>query len=431
MSSHSKALLFSASALVTILSLTGPLQAQEPDQVTAADLANAKPKFHAAPGTIKTQPRRAALLNNFVQGVDSLQTFGGFYSVFGYDPSNYFRTNWSYNMVGNAPEQALTTTFQAPIVPVSLLLLTAEGTPRYVNGQLLYSDATQYVSKVLASPIFENYQYSSSKIPTQFVDAVQRAEFWSQVAGDEKSSGTGKQGWHTFLNAAVKTPRLMLLPYGSYQFALNADGSCCSFVLVDIVKFGQLLFPATYPVDGSTTIGAAELAGDITTKDVSSFLFPNTFLYSNGNPKDCCVLGFHTYDFEPATTGNGNLRFYVLNYSSWISPGLFGDSFQDITALSHELAETANDPFVDDITPWWRSPNNNCQDDLEVGDVVEGLPNATYPIKMNGFTYHPQNEALLPWFEFAAASTAIGHAYSYPDTSLLTVLSPLEQASCK
>src|SRR5439155_1588453 len=96
-----------------------------------------------------------------------------------------------------------------------------------------------------------------------------------------------------------------------------------------------------------------------------------------------CVLGFHTYDFEPGDASNGfRERRYVLNYSSWISPGLFGPGFEDITALSHEVTESLNDPFVGSdgvhgITPWWLSQNGNCQNDLEVGDVIEGLPDAT------------------------------------------------------
>jgi hypothetical protein len=38
---------------------------------------------------------------------------------------------------------------------------------------------------------------------------------------------------------------------------------------------------------------------------------------------------------------------------------------------------------------------------------------------MNGFTYHPQNEALLQWFASQTPSSAIHHAYSYPDESVL------------
>ena len=133
----------------------------------------------------------------------------------------------------------------------------------------------------------------------------------------------------------------------------------------------------------------------------------------------------HSFDYEPGTASNGNRqRFYVFAYASWISPGILGGGFQDVTALSHEIAETFNDPFVGydnvhNITPWWTS-GGECQDLLETGDVLEGLPNATYPITMHGYTYHPQNEALLPWFEFRSPSTALHGAYSYPDETLLT-----------
>ncbi len=442
MYSYSKALTLAVSAAITLLGSAGSIQAQEPDQVTVADLANAHPRFDAPAGSTKVKASRSTLLKDSVQGLDSLQTFGGFYSVFGYDSSGFPKTSWSYNMIGNPPERGGTTTFHAPIVPVSLLMLNADRTPRYVNGQLLYSDATQYVPKVLESPIFAKHKYSSSRTPTQFVDALQRAEFWNQVGRDDEAVDdaaatdsaldSDHRSWHTLFDPNVATPRLMILPKGFYRFALNADGSCCAFVLVDINTFGQLLFPQTYPFDASTIIGSAELAGEMTTKDVSTFLFPNTYLYLNGNPSDCCVLGYHEYDFEPGIPSNGNLdRFYVMNYSSWISPGLFGDAFEDVTALSHELSEATNDPFVDNETPWWLAPNGNCQNNLETGDVIEGLPKATYPITLHGFTYHPQNEAMLPWFEFKTDPKSIDHAYSYPDTSVITALSPVEKPGCQ
>jgi hypothetical protein len=226
----------------------------------------------------------------------------------------------------------------------------------------------------------------------------------------------------------------MQLIRGTYRFALNSDGSCCAFVLVDADTFINELFPPT-ATDTSTVIGAAENAGDITTKDMSTFLFPNTLLYIK-SPSNCCIVGFHTYDYEPATDAHNVEKRYVVNYSSWITPGLFGDAFLDITALSHEIAETYNDPFVasngvNNITPWWLAPNGNCQDNLETGDVIEGLPKAVFPITMNGYTYHPQNEALLQWFQFKAQSDAIGGAYSYPDTTVLKAPSPPQKPFCK
>jgi len=124
-----------------------------------------------------------------------------------------------------------------------------------------------------------------------------------------------------------------------------------------------------------------------------------------------------------------------LNYSSWITPGLLGTSFQDITALSHEIAETYNDPFVvsdgvHNLTPFWLSPNGECQNVLETGDVIEGLPGATFPVLLNGFLYHPQNEAIAQWFKFESPSSALGGAYSYPNVALLPVLSPPQKFNC-
>jgi len=84
-----------------------------------------------------------------------------------------------------------------------------------------------------------------------------------------------------------------------------------------------------------------------------------------------------------------------------------------------------------DVTPWWLSPNGNCQDNLEVGDVIEGLPHESLPIVLNGVTYHPQNEALLQWFEFQVPSSALHGAYSYPDETVLTAVSAVQNAKCK
>jgi len=332
-------------------------------------------------------------------------------------------------MVGHAPFsqgqdddwRGETTWIGAPVVPVSLDLRNADGSPRFVNGQRLFSDATKFVVPVLNSPVFAKTFYSSSHSPTQFTDAVQRAEFFHKADDD----------WHTMLRPRVGTPRTMVLIRGTYAFALNPDGSCCAFVLINEGAFVNALFPAT-ETDTSTPIGAAENAGDIRTRDLSTFLFPNAFLFV-GNTSNCCVIGFHTYDLEPGGPSNGfREKRYVLDYASWVSPGIFSDpTFGDITALSHELSEAFNDPFVNNATPWWLAPNGLCQNNLETGDVIEGLPNAQFPIVLNGATWHPQNEAVLQWFAGVTPSSAISHAYSYPDTNVLTSASVSQNAGCK
>jgi hypothetical protein len=395
--------------------------ALESDELPADGLKNAHVKSGAS---LQSRGFRSRIgqghTNSGTQFLETLANWNGHFRADGVDQNGVPQVIWYYNMVGNRPELGGTTWINAPIVPVIVDLRNFDGSPRFVNGRRLISDPTQYVQPVLDSPVFSNASYSSSPVPTQITDAVMRAEF----------QHSAKRDWHTLLQPVVKTTRTMTLIRGTYSFSLNPDGTCCRFILVEETAFVNALFP---PVLGDTTtvIGAAEAAGDITTQDLSTFLFPNTFLYE-GTTSNCCVLGFHSFDFEPVSIGQA----FVMNYSSWISPGLFGGGFQDITALSHEIAETFNDPLVSfdgvhNITPWWLAPNGLCQDNLEVGDVIEGLPNGVFPITLNGFTYHPQNEALLQWFAFESPSSAIGGAYSYPNTTTLTALSAPQRVGCQ
>jgi len=198
-------------------------------------------------------------------------------------------------------------------------------------------------------------------------------------------------------------------------------------VLVDINTFDNLLFPPTEG-DPRFVIGASQAAGEVTTRDISTFLFNSVFL---DGAFGCCVLGFHSYDVEPGDAKNGfREKRFVMNYASWIPTDAFLFGFEDITAFSHELAELADDPFIDNATPWWLSIDDFfgpslCQNNLETGDVVEVLTaNPVFPIHMNNRTYHPQNEAMLPWFAFQSPSTARGGAYSFPDETTLRRLSP-------
>ena len=408
------------------------------------------PNNYLAGMHVKHQQRNPALQHKrgnipsphgFPVGVDTLVNFTGHYEAQGVLYNGAPHQMWEYSMVGNAPQHGGTTTINAPVVPVTVDMRNADGSPRYVVTDTsncpactpselgktvrLISSPDSFLQQFLQGPVFGKSSYSSSPVPTQITDAIQRAEFGKQARAD----------WHTLLAPRVKTERTMVLNEGSYYFALNDDGTCCAFVLVSDPVFGSQLFPSSTP-DNSTVIGAAEVAGDITTKDMSTFFFPNVYLYENNDPSQCCVLGYHTFDYELGNASNGNRpQFYVLNYSSWISPGLFGGGFEDVTAHSHEVAETFNDPFVGfdnihNVTPFWLNPAGQCQDILEVGDVIEDLPNPTYPVTINGYTYHPQTEALLPWFEFQKNSSAIDNAYSYPNENVLTSLSAPQPLNC-
>ena len=418
-------------------------------------LAGMHPRYtHIAPGGPYAKQKEAMthasnLVGNFSSstafphGVDTLINFTGSFRAHGVYLDGTHRDLWQYSMVGRGPSFNGTTVINAPVIPVTISMLNADGSPRFIvtnrkncpnckPGELgkkvrLISRPEPFITRFLNSPVFGLSRYSSSPVRTQIVDAEQRAEFGSRAA----------RNWHTLLLPSLKKGLTMALTDDStYSFALNDNGSCCAFVLVDANIFNNELFPPTAPADNSTVMGAAEVNGDITPKDIATFFFPNVYLYKNGNVNDCCTLGFHSFDEEPGDARNGNrTKFYVMNYSSWISPGLFGGGFEDVTAHSHEVAEIFNDPFIGfdnihNITPFWLDSAGQCQDLMEVGDVIEDLSNPSVPVKMGRFTYHPQTVAELPWFEFKSPSFALNDSYSYPNENALTALSAPQALNC-
>ena len=89
--------------------------------------------------------------------------------------------------------------------------------------------------------------------------------------------------------------------------------------------------------------------------------------------------------------------------AAWLDPGFFFSPIHDIGGWSHELAEWADDPFVQqkvpggglyDRTPAWGNVGqvSGCQDNLEVGDPLTGT---AYPIAgAGGYTYTFQDLGL-------------------------------------
>jgi hypothetical protein len=426
MLTHLAAILLAASGSAATAGHAKPIArptSVEDAKVPVSFLKTAKPKTGLEAVARRARARRASRATAItafggVPGIDSLTNFTDQFTSPGFDFFGTPQSVWPYEMVGRAPEQNSTSQINAPIIPIILDLLDGGGN---VVASL---DPSGFVQPTVHSPVFDPFSYFTGF--TQFNDAMMRSQFWNRIS----HHGEEDDGYHVLLNPRVKPTQHMRVPAGSYLFAQNPDGSV-AFALVDETAFSNLLFPPTAPVDNTTTIGAAELAGSMTTKDLSTLLFNNVYLidFSTGN---CCVLGFHSYDFEPGDSHNGNReRRFVFNYSSWITPGLFGGGFEDITAFSHEVAETFNDPFVDNQTPWWLaetflgSGQGLCQDNLESGDVVEVLTaNIVFPVQLHGRTYHPSNEALFSWFAFQSPSTAKKQAYSFPDETAVLGLSP-------
>ena len=347
-----------------------------------------------------------------IDGLNTVATFSGaFVAQAGPSSGRDFR----FTMLGNDPNLGGTTVIPANVDEVSLQLLTA-------NGSVFQTVSFSPFEKLtLESPNFEPLGYPSGH-HIEYGDAVHRAQFYNVMKDD----------WHTLLIPKVVNKVTITVPFfvnvqlsdgtiikaRSYFTGTAADGS--TFVL--------MLSPLFNFFFDNEVINEINL-GNFTTNGMNLTMFPNTFLFNlnvnNPNvPGGCCVLGFHTYFRD---SGFPESR-WITQYASWISPGLFGAGFQDVTALSHELAESFGNPFVSNPAPNWQFPGQPanskvCQANLEEGDPIEVLANATTAIQVKegnfNFLYHPQNIPLLQWFEMGTTSSAIDGAFSFPDETVL------------
>ena len=306
--------------------------------------------------------------------IDGLNTLATFSRTFTAQAGPSAGRDFWFTMIGNDPLLGGTTEYPANLDEVSLQLLNADGSV----FQTVKFDPFEQLT--LESPNFEPLDYRSGH-NVEYADAVHRAEFYN----------TMKNNWHTLFipnvvnKVTLTIPRFVniqlqngnIIQARSYFTGTAADGS--TFVLMLSPLF-NLLF-------SNEVVNEINL-GNFTTNGMNIALFPNTFLFnlnvSNPNtPGSCCVLGFHTYFRD----GSFPQSRWVTQYASWISPGLFGAGFEDVTALSHETTEAVADPFVNNATPNWQFPGEPptakvCQANLEEGDPIEVLANATTQIEV-------------------------------------------------
>ena len=370
-----------------------PADPTPPDTTSPIDAAGgylqsqgAQPRFEAA--SKLSNDARIALREG---RVFSVPHFFGSFALQG--------TNYSYTMVGSKPQSGGTTTVPVQIVPISMFF------EEFVDesGSPIVLDPAPVMPRVQSSPNFRNSQYTTGL--TQFADAIQRAEF----------HGSAIQDWHTLLGnpATLKSVRIAV-PRGMAKVYRNPSTGVV-YAIVDTDFFLSHL---------NTIIQLEHLQPDA----LAIALTSNVFLAPQSDIKKCCVLGFHT-SFDVGELAQ--LKFVqTFIWASWVDQGILGTTLADVTPMSHEVSEWMNNPFGSNVVPSWQVPNSNsCQSNLETGDPLATMPNAGYPVSIDGFTYHPQSEVLLQWFQRGSASDAIDGAFSFPDQSLMT--SPSQACSTR
>ena len=287
---------------------------------------------------------------------------------------------YKYTMVGTDPAAgSATTTIPVVIVPIRFLFLSPITTLSAASP--VCGGTRSAVDLALDSPLFQDYAFAPGGTDvgtTQYIDAFQRANFWSEVS-------TSSPDYHVLLSPAVAPLQTVLVPkaLGTTQPGACAKVGHLSFLYFDFIARGlitRLQIPAT---------------------TLPLFLTYNTFLTDLGG---CCVLGYHSAML-------GGQTYAVADYSD---AGLFDEPIEDIHALSHELGEWLDDPFgVNPTPPWKEGQATRCQANLEVGDPVTGT---AFEATLDGTTYHPEDLVFLPWFAHESPSSSVNGWYSFLNT---------------
>jgi len=243
------------------------------------------------------------------------------------------------------------------------------------------------IGMVENSPIFRTASFTMNGVnvgTAQYVDAFQRANFWTAI------SPTG-DSYHTQLNLTVLPAQQVTLGTSA---GATAVGGCHPLGLVDINAWESLVRGTLIPSLTSQGVGPTI---------VPVFVFDSVVLCLPV-PNGCGVGGYHSAFFS-----GGALQTYAT--SNFDAVGAFGDP--DISILSHELAEWMDDPTTMNSAPAWGGSGqarNCCEANLEVGDPLTG--SLFPPVTLNGFTYNPQELAFFSWFYRQSPSIGAGGLYS-------------------
>jgi len=340
-------------ALCLVASVSFAQEAQYPT------IPNAKPMFVAGPNHKELAPKAPA---------STLTQWNGSFT-------DLTKRKVTYTQVGTDPNSTnTTTTIPVYIIPVTLKYPANNGNHTFNPKKQKLSNGKTVIQNIIASPIFQSgvdfTQGGTDLGNTQYIDAFQRGNFWSVVSTNSN--------YHVLLGQPT------VLANKSIKVTSSSQGS----VFTNPFTGNGLV--GTYDINLFDSQLQTWMKGfkQINPSVLPIFITYDIFLTAGG----CCIGGYHNANgVQPAGQ--------TYSHATYVdSPGSFS---QDVSALSHEIGEWMDDPFVDNRV--------NCHDNsiMEDGDPLEGNSNyGGFPYTLNGFTYNLQSLVFLGYFG-APPSTSV------------------------
>jgi hypothetical protein len=322
-----------------------------------AEIGAAKPRFAVLPPKFEAAP-------DLAEAGTPLPTWEGSFA--------YKGKTYQFTMVGAAPSANSTTTIAAIIIPLKIVITKGTTTTLFSPRHVLPNGKT-VLENTIASPIFDSTtDYILGDVDlgaTQYLDAYMRGNFWGAA---------GHPDYHLLLSGPMVRDLQTLSPPAHLGQAATVLG--VKAAVVDVTWFETQLMNLLKSLK-------------IPQSTLPIFLTYDTYL-TDGGLVGCCIGGYHSY----AVFSYGSIAYATATYVD--KPGGFA---QDVSALSHEVAEWAADPATNNPTPC------GAGQVLEVGDPEEGYPNyGAFPYAVNGFSYNLQDLVFLPYFGAPATRSVNG-----------------------
>jgi hypothetical protein len=239
---------------ISALAACGVAFAQDED----VEVGNAKPMFAVLPRTVEATPTIEA-------AGTPLPTFNG---------SFIFQNQvFNYNMVGHAPSQNNTTTIQAIVIPIKIVI-TKGTTKTTFNPSHVLPNGKTVIANTTASPIFVSaidfIQGGVDLGTTQYIDAFQRGNFW----------GNGSTSLHPNYHLLLGGPTVDAVQTLSPPATLGTTGSPFGHKVAE-VDINWL----------NTQLHTLLTKLAIQPNTLPIFLLYDTYLTSGGG---CCIGGYHS-----------------------------------------------------------------------------------------------------------------------------------------
>jgi hypothetical protein len=384
-------------------------------------LSTASAGSQTAPGIQVISDDALKALTSTEGGAQPLPTTRTVAHFFGQSDNPDNGVTYGWNMVGADPGScsgsACDVTIQADITPI------------VVNIDGLTFSGEDVLGATLASPQFATNDYGS----TDFATAA--GAFPNPPAEIRGPGGTLSQlDAGNQLQLQDATMRAQFNTYGSYHVRLHPN--ILPTVTINVPNNQGVLLQSGRGVifaDVNISWWAAQIKNLETKADPTHlpiYLTDSVLLHIGKDVFNCCVIGFHGANATGLGKGrgqtNGNAPIQTFAWASWVRPGIYARpnggsnwALQDIHALSHEVAEWADDPFVNNLVEPWltpTAPQYGCTNILETGDPVVAIgfamgtntydqgPNPNGTQSADGY-YHPEDEVFLPWFMRTAPNT--------------------------